>query len=132
MQLVEKVRPMTSYILGSIRILVLAVVAIVLLTPQANAFRILKVGGASEGDKSPVVKYIYPTGFSQDEPLDFRVRERSRRPVIINKVSACNCPHVTVNISLRHWHRYRGIRVHRAGVFHRSRIRLHRAGQFGY
>ena len=121
-----------SFVPIPIRSFVLAVMAVVLLAPDASAFRIIKVEGAEQGDKPPAVRYIYPTGNYQDTPLEFSAREPVSRPVINNTVNAYVYPRVNVNVTLRRypWWRYARIRLHRAGTFNGSYIRVHRAGQF--
>jgi len=137
-ELVEKGRPMLSQsFLFPIRIFVLAIFATVMFVPEASAFRILKVASSSADKKAPVVRYIYPGSFKQDEPLDFSVREPARPPVIIKRVSSCNSPRINLNVDLYrrpawYWNRNGGIRIHRAAVFPRSGPRLHRAAVFGY
>lgn len=125
---------MSQSVLFPMRIFALATIAMLLFVSEANAFRIFHVANSSAGKSSPIVRYIYPKNFKLDFPLEFSVRERNRKPVIINQVTSCYCPHVEVHVTLhrRGWYRHGQIKVHRAAVFRRPRIRLHKAGYFNY
>ena len=116
-------------VLVPFRSIALATLAMLLPVSEANAFRIIHVQDAGATVKSSTVKFIYPKNYQGGTLANVTVETKT---VIVNTVATNYSPRINVNVNVYSgpaW--YRGIRVHRAGVFPRSGPRLHRAGTFG-